>query len=710
MSFIEFEQHQDIAIIWLNQSDSKVNTISPEMIAECAININSFLNNDTIKAGVLISRKKDFVAGADVKNILNTTEHGVWKAISRKGHELLHKIENSEKPIVAAINGAALGGGLEIALACHYRIASNNKNTVFALPEVRLGLLPAGGGTQRLTELIGIRHSLDIMLTGKNIYAHKAQKMGFIDSLANPEALLNAAIEQAKKLIGKDFIRANKQNTLDKLIDKAPLIKNVVFSKARKKVIQSTYGNYPAPLKIIECVEIGKKYGRKAGFEAEIEYFDELVTHPVTKQLIRIFFNMTDKKNNPFEEKTVPINQVAILGAGFMGIGISDVCVNNNIPIILKDINPQNLSNAKQQIYKGLSEKVNKKIIRLFDAQQTINKIQTQTSYHNFNSVNMVIEAVFEDISLKQKVLAECESVTPNNCIFATNTSALPVKMIAQYAQRPQNVIGMHYFSPVPKMPLLEIIVTDKTADWVIASTLDVGIKQGKTCIVVKDGPGFYTTRILAPFLNEALLILEEGGSILQIDECAKQLGFPVGPITLIDEVGIDVGAHIMSGNLIQFFKQRNPNAFKISTAIIDLNKAGYQGKKNNKGFYSYDSKTGKKNKNKVDPEIYDFFGGTERTIFKNKQIRHRLILSMINEAAQCLQDGIILSPSDGDIGAIFGLGFPPFTGGPFRYLDTIGCDNALRRFDKLSEKNGERFAPAQLIVDYAKNKAKFYQ
>ncbi|MGZ6225613.1 MAG: 3-hydroxyacyl-CoA dehydrogenase NAD-binding domain-containing protein, partial [Syntrophales bacterium] len=326
------------------------------------------------------------------------------------------------------------------------------------------------------------------------------------------------------------------------------------------------------------------------------------------------------------------------------------------------------------------------------------------TDYRGFEKADLIIEAVFEDLELKRKILAETEAAIREDAIFASNTSSLPIGEIAARTRRPERVIGMHYFSPVPKMPLLEIIVTEKTADWVKATALDVGIRQSKTVIVVNDGPGFYTTRILAPLLNEALEILAEGGDIKEIDRAMRQFGYPVGPVALLDEVGIDVGAHV-SKVLGPLFTERGalPN-----TAMERLFLAGYKGRKNNRGFYLYGDLSGKEKK-MVNEEIYSFFGGTKRRKFDNEEIQNRLSLAMINEAALCLQDGILLSPRDGDIGAVFGLGFPPFLGGPFRYIDSMGLPQIISLMEELEKRYGARFTPAPILRERNAKNQRFY-
>lgn len=713
MTYFDIERHPNgIAVIWLDQHNSPVNKIGAAMIDECALLVTQLETDVSVCGIVLISRKKDFIAGADLDAIYQVSKLGEWLPTARRAQALLHHIERSPKPVVAAIHGAAMGGGLEVALACQYRIATDHPDTVMALPEVQLGLLPGGGGTQRLPALVGAKTALDMMLTGKKIYSSKALKIGLIDRIVNEHALLRAAIKQAADMAGKTIVRKDLRPLQDRLLENNPIGRTLLFDQVRKQVAELTQGNYPAPFKIIECVETGLRYGKDAGYEAELKKFDELAVHPVSKRLINLFFGMNEKKKNPQTAIAQPVQQIAVLGAGFMGKGIAEVSINKKIAVTLKDIKLEMLSKARSDIWQTWQRKIKSKAITPFAAEQILNHLHTQLDYDGFDKTDIVIEAVYEDLTLKQSMLAVCEAHTHDHCIFATNTSALPIAAIAQGATRPHLVVGMHYFSPVPKMPLLEIVRTPQTADWVTATAVELGIKQGKTCIVVNDGPGFYTTRILAPLLNEALLMLEEGGDIADIDQAAREAGFPVGPITLLDEVGIDVGAHIMSGDLVRFFQIRGADAFKMSTLVDKLYKAGYEGRKNAKGFYRYD-KAGKKVKNDkggVNADVYaDFLGGVEREKLKFKDIRHRLVMMMTNEAVRCLEEGIISNPLDGDLGAVLGLGFPPFTGGPFRHLDAMGSEKAISRLEKLAESYGQRFAPTDLIKEYAQHGKHFY-
>ncbi|MDX2001711.1 MAG: 3-hydroxyacyl-CoA dehydrogenase NAD-binding domain-containing protein [Chitinophagales bacterium] len=704
--YVTIERKDGVAIIWLDQQGEKINKVSPAAIDLFDGIFRDLDNDSSIKAAVLISKKKDFIAGADIEAFQQVQKKGDFEPITRKGHEILNRIANSKKPVVAAIHGSCLGAGLEIALACHARIASDDRSTKMALPEVQLGLLPGGGGTQRLPRLVGIQKALDMMLTGKNIFAYPAKKMGLVDRLISKEALLKAATEMALELTHKPLVRKDNRTFMQKVLE-GPF-KGIIFKKARQMVQGMTKGNYPAPFKIIDCVEIGMKQGMQAGLDAEAVKFEELVLSPESRQLINIFFAMTEKKKNPMKALVHETKVLGMVGAGFMGAGITEVSINQGVDVILKDIKEETIASAKTTIWKNIEKKLQRKSLSQSEADALMNKITGQLGYEHFDKVDVVIEAVFEDMNLKKKVIQEVEAHLRPDAIFASNTSALPITEIASASARPEQVIGMHYFSPVPKMPLLEIVVTDKTADWVTATCLELGIRQGKTCIVVKDGPGFYTTRILSPFFNEALLMLEEGADALQIDREMKKFGFPVGPITLLDEVGIDVGAHVMTGAMISEFMKR-PGAVAAGDGIVKLFKAGYSGRKNKKGFYLYDDK-GQRIKNKIDDKAYEFYGGPNRKQLDNTLIQQRCAFGFINEAAYCLQEGIVSNPLDGDIGAIFGLGFPPFLGGPFRYMDTLGAAKVVEILEGLAAKTSARFTPAEIIYEHAKSGQPFYK
>ncbi len=712
-TFLKLDIEDGVGVIRMDKPGSEYNIISMDIVDEFNAVLDEIEQNNEIKGAVVISDKNDFMAGADIREFLKMKGDDAKKT-ALTGHQLLLRIENSKKPFVAAIHGACMGGGTEISLACAGRVMANDAKTMMGLPEVKLGLLPGMGGTQRLPKLVGVQAALDIMLTGKNIYPHKAKKIGLADIIVEREKLLIAAKKHALNIAEAKFKRKDKRAFFVKLLESFPPTRNFIFKKAAQIVQRQTYGNYPAPFKIIESVKYGLTHKLTQGIENEVNLFQELLKTPQALQLINIFLGMTSLKKNPLQDKVKEVNTLAVLGAGLMGEGIAEISLLKNWEILLKDIGEDTLSRARKNIRKVLNKKVKQKALQKADAETLMNRLHTDTSYTGFKKADLVIEAVFEDMHIKHQVIAELNEVLRDDAIIASNTSALPIKDIAAVAKYPEKVVGMHYFSPVPKMPLLEIIVHEKTADWVEATALDVGIKQGKTCIVVKDGPGFYTTRILAPYMNEALQLMKEGVNPLLIDKTMKKFGFPVGPVSLIDEVGIDVGAHVTSGELGKFFEERGAETDDTLKRMLDK---GFKGRKNRKGFLLYDKNTGKKIRGKINPDIMEFFPNLKLKDLdagKGKEslagIIDRMAMMMINEAVMCLEEGILSKPLDGDIGAVFGLGFPPFRGGPFRYIDYEGADKILSKIKSLHKKYGERFKPAKLLEEYAEEGKKFYE
>ena len=695
-----------IAIVTIDCPESKVNKVSSGLLDEVAGILHDTNNDKSIKGMVIISGKEDnFVVGADIDELkgMQTTQDVI--AYITKGHAILNNLENMKIPVVACIHGNCLGGGLELALACNYRLAVNSPQTVLGFPEVQLGLLPAAGGTQRMPRLIGLTAALPLMLTARNLRVKQAIQAGLVDELIPPYGTKETAVKKALELVRKAAIkRKRKRSVVSFLLESNPVGRTIVFSQAKKMITRQTYGCYPAPYAIIEAVEHGQKYGKDSGLKKEIELFGRLVTTSQSKSLMSLFFGMSDLKKNPQKSLARKVGKMAVIGTGLMGQGIASVSTTICDTILMKDVRLDDAARGMKEIWKGLGKKVKSGAIVEFERDVQYGKLMPCDDYSLFKNTDLVIEAVFEDLAVKKSVLADVEAVTDERAIFASNTSAIPISDIAAGCKRPENVVGMHYFSPVPKMPLLEIITTDRTATWVTATVLDMGIAQGKTCIVVKDGPGFYTTRILAPLMNEAIFLVEEGADCVAIDHAMRQFGYPVGPVTLIDEVGIDVGAHVAM-ELGNMFAARG---LQSSDALPKLIARDYKGKKNKKGFYLYDAKK-KKGQRLPNEEVYALLSGAPRKKFDVELIQQRVSLMMINEALICLQEGIISCPRDGDIGAVFGLGFPPFEGGPFRYIDRVGAPRIMTTLESLEKIYGNRFSPPQVLKDVVHSGKKFY-
>jgi len=703
MAYFTIDKKDSVAVIHLDQPNSPVNVLSADMLDDFKNLMDTLESDKDVKSLVLFSKKDDcWVAGADIKAFMAMESSQEAEDLSREGNKLLTRLANFSKPVIAAINGATLGGGLELALACHYRIVSTDKKTVFGFPEVKLGLLPGGGGTQRSTRLVGLRNALDMLLTGKNVYPFKAKKIGLVDELIHKEGLLQAAIKVAREFGTKGKVKRKKRkiSLVDKALNTGPG-RNFVLKKARETVTRKTRGNYPAPLKIIDCIDIGLDNGLAAGLEAESAGFGYLQGTDASKNLIGLFLSMQENKNLKSTAKANQVDTIAMIGAGFMGAGITEVSIKADYNVILKDISLSGLGNAMKTIWNDFDRLVKRKAMGVVERDKLMSKVTTTIKETDMKDVDLVIEAVFEDTGLKQNILAGVEKTCASNTIFATNTSSLPVADIAAKAKKPENVIGMHYFSPVPKMPLLEIIVTDKTSARAKAIATNVGLAQGKTVVIVKDGPGFYTTRVLSAMTHEAIQVLKQGASVEFVDNAMKDWGFPVGPLSLLDEVGIDVAAHIARGDLGDMFKERG---IEEDDTVENIFKAKLFGRKSNKGFYNYP----KKGRKSVNSGIYKYFGGEDRKELDKTAVQNQIGLAFVNEAILCLQEGIISSPSDGDLAAILGLGFPPFTGGPFSYINAQGTQNILSTLNKLHEQFGLRFKPAEMLCELAKKDQSF--
>ncbi|EGQ8120977.1 fatty acid oxidation complex subunit alpha FadJ [Vibrio cholerae] len=695
------EQHY--AWLAIDVPGEKMNTLQAAFAEEMQA-VFATLNEKRgqIKGLIIHSLKPDnFIAGADVRMLEACQSVHEAQALASQGQQMFQQLADLPFPVVAAIHGPCLGGGLELALACDYRVCTEDEVTRLGLPEVMLGLLPGSGGTQRLPRLIGLLPALDLILTGKQLRAKKAKKLGVVDACVPHSVLLDVA----KRLLEEKGHKKRAQVTLpikEKLLANTGLGRKLIFDQAAKKTQQKTRGNYPAAQAILEVIQYGLEKGMHAGLEYEAKRFAELVMTRESKALRSIFFATTEmKKDLGADAKPAPVAAVGVLGGGLMGAGISHVTVAKaKTSVRIKDVANDGVLNALNYNYKLFDKQRQRKILTKVQLQAQMSQLSGGTGFVGFDRCDVVIEAVFEDLKLKQQMVADIEANAKPTTIFATNTSSLPIHQIASQAQRPQNIVGLHYFSPVEKMPLVEVIPHATTSDETIATVVTLARKQGKTPIVVKDCAGFYVNRILAPYMNEAAQVLMAGEPIEKLDAALLDFGFPVGPITLLDEVGVDIGAKIMP-ILVKELGPRfqGPDVFDV------LLKDNRKGRKSGKGFYTY---KGSKKK-EVDKSVYKLLKLTPESKLNDKEIAMRCLLPMLNEAVRCLDEGIIRSARDGDMGAIFGIGFPPFLGGPFRYMDTLGLTKVVEMMNQHTEKYGERFAPCDGLLTRAGLGEKFY-
>jgi 3-hydroxyacyl-CoA dehydrogenase/enoyl-CoA hydratase/3-hydroxybutyryl-CoA epimerase len=531
--------------------------------------------------------------------------------------------------------------------------------------------------------------------------------MGLVDEMVHPSILGDVALGRARAIASGTLRPARRRaaGPASLLLESNSLGRGVVFKKARQSVIEKTHGHYPAPLAALDAVIAGYSgAGNGHGYTEEARHFGEMAATEVSRQLVFLFFASNALKNDPGVPEPAPqpreIDRLAVLGAGFMGAGITSVAVQHGTLVRLKDTDSARIGHGLAAVRGVVQERVARRQITPQQLDDAMSLVGATTNYSGFEAVDLVIEAVFEDLGLKREVLAEVEPLLDPSAVYASNTSTIPISRIAEAARHPERVLGMHFFSPVHRMPLLEIVVTPATSRQATVTAVAYGKRLGKTVIVVSDGPGFYTTRTLSAYMSEAGRLLDEGAAVEAIDEALVDFGFPVGPITLLDEVGIDVGGRVASV-LSEAFGVRMTPPESMRRVVV----AGRTGRKGSSGFYRY-AATGEKGP--VDQSVYAVIGGERRPIDK-AEIADRCVLAMLNEAARCLEEGILHSPRDGDIGAVFGVGFPPFRGGPFRYMDSAGVNRIVERLEDLNIRFPKRFEPARLLIDMAAAGRSFY-
>ena len=701
---------QGLGILTLDLPGARMIVLTPAVFLELNETVDELKAMPGLKALVIRSGKKDnFIAGADIQTLATITTPEQGEAMAAQAQGVFNNLESLEVPTVCAIHGACLGGGLELSLATDYRLASDDERTSLGLPEVQLGLLPGAGGTQRLTRLVGLPDALDMILTGKRLRATQALRKFVVDEVVPTELLDERARAAALELVARRGMavanRAKRQQGLASRLMGQLGGRSLVYAQTRAELRKKTKGHYPAPFKALDAVMAATRKSLEEGLAVEARLFGEVAATTVSKSLIHLFNTTTALKAESglprgSDVKPRTVEKIGILGGGLMGSGIAAVLADKGYQVRIKDRNNEVLGKALQYAWKIYQKKVQRRRMRSFERDLRMARISPTTDYSGFKRTGMVIEAVFEDLDLKHRMVHEVEANCGPETIFASNTSSLPIGDIARAASRPENVIGMHFFSPVEKMPLVEVIVTPQTADWVTATTVEVAKRMGKHVIVVNDGVGFYTSRVLAPFCNEAARILFEGASIDEIDRAMTDFGFPVGPITLLDEVGIDVVSKVM-----KIMQHGFPGRFTVPENWHVIPEDNRLGRKNQRGFYTY-----RKAVKEPDSSIYDLLpGGSRRRRFGAQAIQDRCVYAFLNECALCLEEEVLRTPRDGDVGAIFGLGFPPFLGGPFHYMDHLGLRHVVDTLNRLHEHHGPIFKPARILEEMARSGKTFF-
>jgi len=714
------DRQTGVANLVFDLPNEKVNKLSKNVLEELERAINVIDGNKGIRVLIISSHKKDiFIAGADINEIRSINSEDEARQKVAKGQDILNKLAKVKIPTIALINGACLGGGLELAMACKYRVAVLNPKTQLGLPEVNLGIIPGFGGTQRLPALVGLEESLKIILSGKSIEAEKALKIGLIDDAFHEEFLQEKLSEFVTEIIknsDKNKFLLRRKNDARKRFYAEVLMLNkfMIFYFAKKNLWEKTKGHYLAQFFALEVIKktYRKTYGTK-GFKIELDAFCELVTGEICKNLIEIFFTSEALKKEQFVEENVnfkDIENVGLLGAGIMGGGIAWLFANNNFKIRIKDISQKALALGFNQVLKIFNQLQKIRKLSPNQVSMKIANISAGLDYTNFENCDLVVEAVVENIEVKKKILSEVEQHIPDDTILVSNTSSLSISEMSSVLQNPSRFAGLHFFNPVNRMPLVEIIYGDKTSNETIASIVKLSKKLGKTPIVVKDVAGFLVNRILLTYLNESAYLLQDGYLINKIDSEIKDFGMPMGPFELADVVGIDVGVKVAK-SLEEGYGLR----MKVADILLKIyeNHKNILGKKTNLGFYCYD-KNGKISS--TNGQIYDILEevnakkiSSSPTKNSENEIIERCILIMVNEAAKCLEEQVIKNARYLDMAMIMGTGFPAFRGGVLRYADKIGLKNVVRKLQFYQKQCGCRFEVSKLLISMSELDHKFY-
>jgi len=703
-----------LAWITFDDQDRTVNVLTEGTMHALAARLTEV--EEAVAAGAIRSvvfwsaKPRTFIAGADIDAIADIEDPAEGEALSRFGQSVFMQIEKLPIPTVAAIHGVCLGGGTELALACRFRLLSDSEHTEVGLPEVQLGILPAWGGTTRLPRLVGLRAALDMLLTGDRISASKARRIG-IGSEAIPTPLFRekvAAFARAAPDLEAGASRKTR-GLIDRLLEDSAPGRRVILRTARRRVMDRTGGHYPAPLAILDLLRKRLGSSVERGMRAEARAAGGLMVTSVSKNLIHVFRSRERaRKDTGLTAGTEPrpVRSLGVVGAGIMGGGIAQLAAYHDLPARMKDVRDESVTRGLRHARELFEKAVSRKKLLRAEADRKMALISGGLEYHGFQGVDVAVEAVVERMDVKRAVLGELEEVVSEECVLATNTSSLSVDAMAEGLERPERFAGMHFFNPVHRMPLVEIVRGERTGDEAIATLHALSVKLGKVPVVCRDGPGFLVNRILGPYLNEAGWLLAEGIRIEEVDAAALAFGMPMGPLRLIDEVGVDIATHA-GHSLHEAFGER----LALPPTLVSLAASDRLGRKNGLGLYRYDEGT----EAGVDESVYEELGLPTPSRGKRdtdgiQEIWARLVLVMVNEAARVLEDRIVSRAGVVDLAMIMGTGFPPFRGGLLRFADTLHPRQVLSRLEALFTQHGPRFEPAPIVRELARTDQGFYE
>ena len=725
MSYTNFNFDIDadgIALVTWNMPGRSMNVIDAKVTEELGAIVEKVASDAAIKGAVLTSGKDAFCAGADLA-ILETSRQNFTALAKSQGEEaanknlfeesrkfslLARRMETCGKPWVAALNGTAMGGGFELALACHHRVASENDKTRLGLPEIKVGLFPGGGGTQRIARMMPPADALQFLLKGDQLRLNRAKSMKLIDEVVPPAELVQKA---------KDWIKAGGKGTAPWDVDGFKLPGGAVYSKAGMMVFppanalyrRETYDNYPAARAIMQVVYEGLQLPMDQALRVESRYFAKILRSPEAAAMIRSLFVSMQELNKgarrPPEIPAKPIKKIGVLGAGFMGAGVAYVSAQAGIDVVLIDRDQETADKGKAHSQKLITDQINRGRATSADRDALLGHITATPDYAALKDCDLIIEAVFEDRKVKEEVIAKAQAAIGDQTIFGSNTSTLPITSLAKTFKDQPRFIGIHFFSPVDRMMLVEVIMGKKTGDAALAAALDYVRAIRKTPIVVNDSRGFYTSRVVGTYIREGHLMLTEGVPAAMIENVGRMAGMPVGPLSLTDEVAVDLAWKVLKATEADLGdKAIDPRQKALLEDMVE--KRGRYGRKNGKGFYDYPQSGPKRlwpglielQPTKLDPDTIDV-----------EELKHRLLAIQALESARCVEEGVVTDMREADVGSILGFGYAPFTGGTISYIDGMGAKAFVDMCNELAKKYGTRFKPGKLLRDMAKTGDTFY-
>ncbi|ADI38626.1 Fatty acid oxidation complex subunit alpha [Waddlia chondrophila 2032/99] len=701
-----------IARLAFDYPGEKVNKISLEVLEELDAVLEGIKDNQQIKALVITSAKeKIFIAGADLKSFERLFKNfDLAEGMIKKGHSVYNKLEELPFPSIAVIDGVCLGGGLELALACTYRVVGDSSKTTLGLPETNLGIFPGWGGTQRLPRLVGLMEGLKMVLTGRPVDAKKAFKIHLADAIFPSEFMkekTDAFVEEILTSKGKEKVleRRKSRGLMSLLFERNPIGRAFVFWQSRRSVLQKTKGQYPSPLAALDLIQNTYTMPLKKGLKKEVEAFVKSMSgaFQCAPNLIYIFFNSEQMKKDPGmiggQATGKEVKSVGVLGAGVMGSGIAWLMSYRDLPVRMKDVNWKAVGSGFKSAWDTYKVLIKKRKLKPAQANRKFHLISGTIDYTGFDKLDFVIEAAVENLELKHKILKELEANVRPDAIIATNTSSLTIDELAPALKHPERLVGMHFFNPPARMPLVEIVSGEKTSPEAVQTVFELCQRLKKTPVVVGDCSGFLVNRVFAHGFVEIMRMLEEGVPQERLDKLFLKFGLPMAPFVLADEIGNDVNLKAMKS-----FESAYGIRMEVPKLLEKLNEKQLYGRKVGKGFYIYDKKS-----KKINPEITSFLPHQNGMNISDTDAIDRVMLAMINEAARCLQENVIHNPGYLDMALVFGVGFPPFRGGLLRYADSIGIEKLMDKYGHLVSTYGERFVPCEKLKEMQASRRGFF-